>query len=102
MKTAVERRISASHRPMIRRLGKPVARVAIRLLLAGFVLTVAAAAALAQSPNPCPRSTAGSTVQRPPDLLSRNGILNVTLNYFTSVDDAGRTLFCFVTPGGLM
>jgi FtsP/CotA-like multicopper oxidase with cupredoxin domain len=28
-------------------------------------------------------------------------VLNVTFNYFTTVDSDGRTLFCFVTPSGL-
>jgi hypothetical protein len=28
-------------------------------------------------------------------------VLNVTFNYFTTVDSAGRTLFCFSTPNGL-
>ena len=37
----------------------------------------------------------------PPDLWSQNGVLNVAFNYYTSVDDAGRTLFCFITPDGL-
>jgi len=49
----------------------------------------------------CPRPAAGSDVTRPPDLFSQNGVLNVALNYFTSVDSVGRTLFCFVTPDGL-
>lgn len=49
----------------------------------------------------CPRANAGSEVQRPPDLHSSNGVLNVSLNYFTSMDNAGRTLFCFVTADGL-
>lgn len=48
----------------------------------------------------CPRPAPGSIVTPPPDLFSSGGVLNVALNYFTSVDDAGRTLFCFVTPDG--
>jgi len=49
----------------------------------------------------CPRPAAGSEVARPPDLYSTNGLLEVTFNYYTSVDDAGRTLFCFVTQDGM-
>jgi len=37
----------------------------------------------------------------PPDIYSTNGAINVQLNYFTSVDDLGRTLFCFVTADGV-
>ncbi len=48
----------------------------------------------------CPRPAAGSDVTPPPDLYSQNGVLNVTLNYYTSVDSLQRTLFCFVTSDG--
>ena len=50
----------------------------------------------------CPRPVAGSTVHPPPDLFSRDGVLNVVFDYFTALDDAGRTLFCFRTPDGLV
>jgi FtsP/CotA-like multicopper oxidase with cupredoxin domain len=49
----------------------------------------------------CPRPPAGSAAAPPPDLWSQNGVLNVAFNYYTTVDSAGRTLFCFVTPDGL-
>lgn len=52
--------------------------------------------------DPCPRPAAGSTVSRPPDLFSRDGMLNVMLDYLTALDDAGRTLFCFRTQDGLV
>jgi FtsP/CotA-like multicopper oxidase with cupredoxin domain len=48
----------------------------------------------------CPRPASGSVVARPADLYSANNVLNVTFNYYTSVDDAGHTLFCFATPDG--
>ena len=48
----------------------------------------------------CPRPAAGSDVTPPPDLYSQNGVLNVTLNYYTSMDSLERTLFCFVTSDG--
>ena len=48
----------------------------------------------------CPRPAAGSVVTAPPELSSQNGVLNVTFNYYTTVDSAGRTLFCFSTPTG--
>jgi FtsP/CotA-like multicopper oxidase with cupredoxin domain len=48
----------------------------------------------------CPRPPIGSQVQPPPDVYSQNGKLEISLDYYTSVDDAGRTLFCFVTVDG--
>jgi len=51
--------------------------------------------------DPCPRPAAGSIVSPPPDLFSRDGVLNVIFDYFTTLDDAGRTLFCFKTRDGL-
>jgi FtsP/CotA-like multicopper oxidase with cupredoxin domain len=58
-------------------------------------------AARAQPPkHPCTRFAAGSTVAEPPSLYSHNGVLRASLSYETDVDDAGRTLFCFVTSDG--
>src|SRR5580693_5253637 len=49
----------------------------------------------------CPRFATGSVVLPPPDVFSQNGALNVQLNYYTTVDQNGLTLFCFQTPYGL-
>jgi FtsP/CotA-like multicopper oxidase with cupredoxin domain len=73
---------------------------AIRRALVAFALALFAPAIAHADGGVCPRPPVGSEVQRPPDLFSQNGVLNVSLNYFTSVDDAGRTLFCFVTADG--
>ncbi len=51
--------------------------------------------------EPCPRPAPGSTVTAPPELWSENGVLNVTFNYFTTMDEDGRTLFCFMTADGM-
>jgi len=51
--------------------------------------------------NPCPRLSAGSVVENPPALFSRNGMLVVDFSYQSTTDGAGRTLFCFMTPEGL-
>jgi FtsP/CotA-like multicopper oxidase with cupredoxin domain len=48
----------------------------------------------------CPRPAAQSQVMPPPDIYSVNGQINISMNYYTSVDDLGRTLFCFVTSDG--
>ena len=58
-------------------------------------------AALAADGGICPRADDGSDVPPPPDLYSQNNVLNVAFNYFTSVDNMGRTLFCFVTTDGV-
>ncbi|MBV9990739.1 MAG: multicopper oxidase domain-containing protein [Alphaproteobacteria bacterium] len=55
----------------------------------------------ARADDVCPRPAAQSEVQRPPDIYSQNGKIDVKLHYLTAVDDTGRTLFCFVTPDGV-
>jgi len=66
--------------------------LAVGLLLPGH--------AFAQANGDCPRPAAGTVVSPPPDLYSQNGVLQVSLNYYTALDDANRTLFCFVTASG--
>jgi len=48
----------------------------------------------------CPRNAPGSVVTPPPDLYSKNGVLKVSMKYFTELDQYNRTLFCFVTDSG--
>lgn len=79
-------------------LGILVAMVALALMPLGAMAQSAPASTQA---GPCPRPAAGSLVMPPPDLHSRNGVLNVTFNYLTTVDADNRTLFCFETPNGL-
>jgi len=76
-------------------------RIILRLSLALAFLPLSAFAGGAPPGNPCPRPEAGSIVEPPPDLFSQNGVLNVDFNYLTTVDSAGRTLFCLTTPNGL-
>ena len=59
-------------------------------LLALCCAFVAPSEALANG-GVCPRPAAGSEIQPPPDLFSSGGVLETSLNYFTSVDDDGRT-----------
>ena len=49
----------------------------------------------------CARPLPGAVITAPPDLYSSNGVLNVALNYVTSLDANNLTLFCYVTPDGL-
>jgi len=69
--------------------------------VAFLLLIVWPCCALASPPDPCPRPAQGSVIAQPPDLYSQNGVLNVSLNYYTLVDQWGRTLFCYATPAGL-
>lgn len=76
----------------------------MKRILGGLFLSIAAlvlAPADALADGACARPASGSEVLPPPDLYSANGVLNVALNYQTSTDAAGRTLYCFVTPDGL-
>jgi FtsP/CotA-like multicopper oxidase with cupredoxin domain len=72
------------------------------MIFKGALIALAAALlmpahALAGASGACPRPETGSVVQPPPDVYSKNGAVRLDFNYFTSVDDKGRTLFCFVT-----
>jgi FtsP/CotA-like multicopper oxidase with cupredoxin domain len=72
----------------------------LRLWLTVGLLAFAPLTVFANSTAPCPRPAPGSVVTPPPELFSRNGVLNVVFNYFTSMDAQGRTLFCFTTADG--
>ncbi|MBV9510709.1 MAG: multicopper oxidase domain-containing protein [Caulobacteraceae bacterium] len=58
---------------------------------------------ICHSPPPvvCRRPQAGGYATEPPQLFSRAGRLSLELDYVSSADEAGRKLFCFVTPDGL-
>jgi FtsP/CotA-like multicopper oxidase with cupredoxin domain len=73
----------------------------ISRLFLGFVVTLAVQTIAFGQGNPCPRYSAGSTVQNPPALYSQNGSLTVNLSYNTTTDSAGRQLYCFTTSNGV-
>lgn len=76
-------------------------RAVFRWAIFGLVLALLAPAqALAADGGLCPRPDPGSVIQPPPDLYSQDGVLNMHFDYYTTVDNEGRTLFCFVTPDG--
>ena len=56
---------------------------------------------VAPVPNACQRPVAGSVVQNPPALFSKNGVLSANLSFQSVTDSEGRTLYCFMTPSGL-
>ena len=71
-----------------------------------FVLTcltlclVTSSAASAQTDQPCPRYSAGSTIVEPEDLYSSHEVLHLNLTYLTRRDPSGNTLYCFVNSDG--
>ena len=82
-------------------------RASVCIPVTCLVLAALAAAPCTAQPavppvkNPCPRPPAGSVVQNAPALYSSGGILSVRFSYQHRFDDAGRELFCFMTPDGL-
>jgi len=78
-------------------MGKIILKALVSVLL---VLASSQAWADGRGVN-CPRFAPGSVVLPPPDIYSQNGALNVQFNYFTRVDQDGRSLFCFQTPDGV-
>ena len=71
------------------------------ICIALLAVVLLPARAFAEDGGVCPRPAPGTEIQPAPDLTSQDGVLKVHFNYYTSVDDEGRTLFCFVTPDGL-
>jgi FtsP/CotA-like multicopper oxidase with cupredoxin domain len=72
------------------------------LLGLSFAVTFAlATSAWAVKGPACVRPVAGSIATPSPSLYSQNGVLNVDLVYSSSMDAAGRTLYCFVTSDGV-
>lgn len=73
-----------------------------RIVLLGLVILLQwLMAPAAFAADTCPRYTKGAEVTPPPDVYSKNGVLHLALQYHMTVDNAGRTLFCYQTPDGL-
>src|SRR5262249_15919479 len=51
--------------------------------------------------SPCDRFPAGSTVSKPEDLYSKDGVLAVEFTYQTTQDSSGKTYYCFVNSDGV-
>src|SRR5438105_3584099 len=79
-------------------MGKRLNRIGAIFALLAVAISCSATGALA---DPCKRPQEGNQIVSPPDIYSQDGVLNVTLDYYTSVDQWGRTLFCYVTPDGM-
>jgi FtsP/CotA-like multicopper oxidase with cupredoxin domain len=83
-------------------------RVFLRIGIGVLLLTptawgFAASVSPAQAAEACPRSVEGATVQSPPELRSRNGILEVAFHFKYQVTFAGQgpPRYCYVTEEGL-
>jgi FtsP/CotA-like multicopper oxidase with cupredoxin domain len=73
--------------------------VAMSRILSGLaVFALSQMGAFAQSP--CERYPMGSTVSKPEDLYSKDGVLAVDFTYQTFQDAAGKTYFCFINSDG--
>ncbi len=49
----------------------------------------------------CPRYTPGSVISDPPVLQSQNGVLEVTIGFYTVTDSQGLVRYCYMTNTGL-
>ena len=78
---------------------RATAKAALLLLLT----SISAFAAGPTSKQSCPRPAVGSAVQDPPELRSRNGVLEVTLHfrYEPTVIGQGPPRYCYVTDDGM-
>lgn len=48
----------------------------------------------------CPRNGIGDLIKDTIHLYSKNGVLELQLNYETDTDESGNTRYCFITPNG--
>src|SRR5580698_4060183 len=56
--------------------------------------------AQAPSRSECPRPQAGSVVGEPEDLRSQNGVLEVSLTAYDSIDTSGAKRYCYADDAG--
>ncbi len=64
-------------------------------------LTSPAAVGTTAADQVCARYTTGSVVSDPPVLQSQNGVLEVTIGFYTVTDSQGLVRYCYVTNTGL-
>jgi hypothetical protein len=64
-------------------------------------LTSPAASGTSAADQVCTRYTTGSVVSDPPVLQSQNGVLEVTMGFYTVTDSQGLVRYCYVTNTGL-
>jgi FtsP/CotA-like multicopper oxidase with cupredoxin domain len=64
-------------------------------------LTAPAAVGTTAADQVCARYATGSTISDPPALQSQNGVLEVTMKFFTATDSQGLVRYCYVTSAGV-
>jgi FtsP/CotA-like multicopper oxidase with cupredoxin domain len=64
-------------------------------------LTSPAAVGTTAADQVCARFTASSTISDPPVLQSQNGVLEVTIGFYTVTDSQGLVRYCYVTNNGI-
>jgi len=72
------------------------------LCVVSAVLFCSQAGAQDRADHVCPRPLEGSIVQEPPVLASRNGSLDVSLEFKSVLDDEGARRYCYVSSTGLV
>ncbi|HTW22856.1 MAG TPA: multicopper oxidase domain-containing protein [Candidatus Baltobacteraceae bacterium] len=83
------------------KFGASLRRGAVGIGMLACLVAPGRATAAPATPGGCPvRPSAGSVVQEPEDLSSRNGVLRVDLTYRNFVDAAGQLRFCYVYKDG--
>jgi FtsP/CotA-like multicopper oxidase with cupredoxin domain len=75
-------------------------RIVLKTFASMLVMFAASQACAEDADAMCPRFPPGSVIAPPPDIFSQNGALDVQFKYNTTVDQDGRSLFCFQTPSG--
>jgi FtsP/CotA-like multicopper oxidase with cupredoxin domain len=74
--------------------------MAVLLSGCGVLLLPKCAQAQKQAADPCPRPQAGSVVSEPPEVRSRNGVLEINLTARDALEPDGRTRYCFTDDAG--
>jgi FtsP/CotA-like multicopper oxidase with cupredoxin domain len=70
------------------------------LIVFAFSHFSVSAIALAASDQLCARPAEGSIVQEPPEIASKNGVLDLTLKFKSAFGDDGMRRYCYVSEEG--
>ena len=78
-------------------------RISLTFLPIAFLLLFAVNAGGQTAPDPCPRPEAGAVATNPPELRSKNGVLELSLHlkYQQTMIGQGPPRYCYVTDDGL-
>jgi FtsP/CotA-like multicopper oxidase with cupredoxin domain len=81
-----------------------ITRLSLSLFLTFLSATLFFRVALSQElPNQdCPRPEEGATVQEPPEISSRNGLLDLNLRFRSVLSNDGERRYCYVSDAGLL